>query len=516
MAEMTKTELEALVAQLETENARLRADATATADLGEGLAGGSGAAAPEKRHRGRTAAAIVLVVIGLLLAPVAVISGWARLELVDTDRFVATFGPLAEDPAVQAYVADQVTVAINEEVDIPQLTSDVFDGIRALDLPPRAEAALGLLEGPATQGLESLVSSVVDRVISSPAFADVWATALRVTHTQAVAAIQGDPDAALAIGEGGTLSVQLGPIIEAVKTALVDQGVGFASQIPVIEKTIVVAQDDAFTLVQTVYQLAVAVGTWLPWIVIAFLIGGVLVANHRPKAIVWTAGGLALTMAILGAGLGVGRLFFVGAVSSVMPADAAESIYDGLIELMQSTIVAFLVLGILVALIAWFSGPWRPARAARGFAESGFTAVRRSAASHGVTTGSFGIALDRYRGVAYTAIAVIAAVVVLFSRPLETSTVFVTVIVALVALLLVELLRRPPAEVAELAQERAEAAAELERELAETDASAGVATSDTAVIDSDSDAALGDTAVLDTGDAADAAGHPADPARPVG
>ena len=74
---------------------------------------------------------------------------------------------------MQDYIGDQVTAAIEEQVDIPALTSDVFDGIRALDLPPRAEQALGLLEGPATQGLQSLVSDIVDRVVTSPAFADV-------------------------------------------------------------------------------------------------------------------------------------------------------------------------------------------------------------------------------------------------------------------------------------------------------------------------------------------------------
>jgi hypothetical protein len=116
----------------------------------------------------------VLVVIGLILAPVAVIAGWARLELVDTDRFVATFAPMAEDPDVQAFIADQVTVAIEEQVDIPALTADLFDGLRQLDLPPRAETALGLLEQPATQGLQSLVSGVVDRIVTSEAFEDIW------------------------------------------------------------------------------------------------------------------------------------------------------------------------------------------------------------------------------------------------------------------------------------------------------------------------------------------------------
>ena len=503
MAEMSTSELQARLAELEAENRALRSDADAAA----AALGATPAEEPSTRRsrgRGRTAAAIVLVVIGLILAPVAVIAGWARLELVDTDRFVATFAPMAEDPDVQAFIADQVTVAIEEQVDIPALTADLFDGLRQLDLPPRAETALGLLEQPATQGLQSLVSGVVDRIVTSEAFEDIWAAALRASHTQFIAAVQGSPDAALEIGSGGTLSVQLGPIIEAVKQRLEDQGVGFASAIPAVDKSIVVAQNDAFTVVQTVYALAVAAGTWIPWICLGLLVAGVLIARNRPKALVWTAGGFALSMALLAAGVGVGRLYFIGAVSpSIMPRDAAESLFDGLVEFMLSTILALFVLALLIAVIAWFSGPWRPARAAREFAGSGFSAVRRSAAKRGITTGSFGIALDRWRGVAYLLIALVAAAVVLFNRPVTLGTVFWTLVLALLALLIVELLRRPADEVTATTADTAAAEA-ADADDADADAASGDE-ADTLV--------LADTVVVDTGESTRPPASPSDPAR---
>ena len=505
MAEMSTSELQSRIAELEAENRALRSDADAAA-AALGATPPDEAAARRSRGRGRTAAAIVLVVVGLLLAPVAVIAGWARLQLVDTDQFVATFAPMAEDPDVQAYIADEVTAAIEEQVDIPALTADLFDGLKQLDLPPRAETALGLLEQPATQGLQSLVSGIVDRIVTSDAFEDIWAAALRATHTQFVAAVQGSPDAALEIGSGGTLSVQLGPIIEAVKQRLEDQGVGFASAIPEVDRSIVVAQNDAFTVVQTVYSLAVAAGTWIPWISLGLLVAGVLIARNRPKALVWTAGGFALSMALLASGVGVGRLYFVGAVSpSIMPRDAAESLFDGLVEFMLSTILALFVLALLIAVIAWFSGPWRPARAAREFAGSGFSTVRRSAAKRGITTGAFGIALDRWRGVAYLLIALIAAAVVLFNRPVTLGTVFWTLVLSLVALLIVELLRRPADEVAETTAAAA-AADEAEADAAEVDADAAS--------DEEADTlVLADAVVVDTGESTKPPASPSDPAR---
>lgn len=466
MSDAGTSQLEARIAQLEAENEALRSEAVTARPVGSTDA--AGAPPLERRRRGRTVAAVILVVVALLITPVAVITAWARLQLVDTDQFVATFAPLAEEPAVQEYIGDQVTTAIEEQVDIPALTSDLFDGIRELNLSPRAEQALGLLEAPATQGLESLVSGVVDRIVESPAFADIWRTALAASHRAFVAAVQGDPDAALEIGGDGTVSVQLGPVIEAVKDRLEQQGVGFAANIPVVERSIVIAQNDAFVLVQTIYALAVAAGTWLPWICLALLAAGVFVAKRRTVALVWTAAGLALTMLILAAGLGIGRTFFIGTVSpSIMPSDTASVLFDGLVELMLSTIVAILVLSVLVAVIAWFSGPWRPARAARAFAGAGFASARKAAARHGVTTGSFGIGLDRWRGAVYIAIALIAAAVVLFNRPVTVSAVIWTVVVALIAVVIVELLRRPADEVAATEAEAALARAEADADAAE-------------------------------------------------
>jgi len=445
MSSTSQSELEARIAQLEAENAALRRSRAAGDTTAGDRAGDGGGTEPRRRgrQRWRTVVAVVCVVVGLVLAPIALLTAWARIELVDTDRFVATFAPLAEDPDVQVFVADQVTAAIEEQVDLDALTSDLFAGLSQLNLPPRAQNALGLLEGPAAQGLKSLVSGAVDRIVASEAFADIWGTALRVTHRQFVAAVQGDPKAALDVSND-TLSVQLGPVIDAVKQRLEEDGVGLASAIPSIDRSIVIVQDDAIALVTTMYALAVAVGTWLPIVALAFLVIGVLVAKRRTAALVWTAGGFALSMILFAAGVGVGRAFFVGTVSpSIMPKDTAIALFEQLMEIVRGAVLALFVLSLLIAVIAWFTGPWRPARAARGLADSGFSAIRRSAAAHGVTTGAFGTWLDRWRGGAYSLIVVVAAAVVLFTRPITVGLVVWTVVVSLLALLVVELLRRP-------------------------------------------------------------------------
>ena len=79
------------VARLEAENSalhsQLEADASAVPDE----------KASSRRSRGRwwTVLAAVLIVLGCLMAPLAVVSGWAKSTLTDTDTFVATYAPLA-------------------------------------------------------------------------------------------------------------------------------------------------------------------------------------------------------------------------------------------------------------------------------------------------------------------------------------------------------------------------------------------------------------------------------------
>lgn len=234
----------------------------------------------------------MILVIAALLAPVALIGSWVRAELIDTDRFVQTFAPLAREPAVQSFVADQAVAAVEANVDIDGIVASVFANIESLDLPPKATAAVGLLEGPAVQGIRSMVRSSVDALVSAEQFAQVWAFSLRETHARAIAVIQGDETQALQLSQDGTLTVELGTVVAAVRQSLIDNGMGLAVAIPEIDRSIPIVASDSLVAVRTVSQLATVVGVWLPWVVCGLLIAGIALARNRFRAACWAGIGL--------------------------------------------------------------------------------------------------------------------------------------------------------------------------------------------------------------------------------
>ena len=347
--------------------------------------GGAEAHRPDgRRRRGRwwTVVATVLIVVGALLAPVAAAASWANTTLTDTDRFVDTYAPLAHDPAVRDLVTDETVRVIEEQVDIPRLTSDVIDGIIDLGTGPVATQALEALKGSVTQGLQSLVRSKVADLVASEGFDTVWTNTLRITHVQLTAALQGDPDALVGLGEDGSIGIQLAPIVDAATQVLVSDGFTFADRIPSTDRVIVVAQSDALPTVQRGYDIAVASGAWLPWVALLLIAAGVAVARRRWIALMWAGIAVAATMTILVVALAVGRAVAADAVvSSEVAAGVVDALLDAALSPLRGAAVVVIVGALVVAVVGWIAGPWRLPRALRGFALTGARRARGAVVS---------------------------------------------------------------------------------------------------------------------------------------
>ena len=52
--------------------------------------------------------ATLLIVLACVLAPLSAVAVWTRNQVTNTDRYVETVSPLADDPAIQAAITDQI------------------------------------------------------------------------------------------------------------------------------------------------------------------------------------------------------------------------------------------------------------------------------------------------------------------------------------------------------------------------------------------------------------------------
>src|SRR5215470_5658871 len=197
------------------------------------------------RKRIRRVLAVVLVVVFAILLPVTIIATWAHRTVVNTDAYVATVGPIAASPAVQAAVSREVTNEIYAALD-PQKTI-------ASALPPKAAK----LAGPLSSGVKGYLQAAVNKILASPKFTKLWVTANRFAQGQLLAALNGNSKALQATE--GHVVLNLVPLLnEALKGVQAQASGLFGKKItlPVISGSSIPAADCR--------KIAAAIGRPLP------------------------------------------------------------------------------------------------------------------------------------------------------------------------------------------------------------------------------------------------------------
>ncbi|MFB7845176.1 hypothetical protein [Microbacterium sp. NPDC056052] len=449
MAQPTADQLAAELDELKAVNAEL---VRALEEERAPARGGRGDREVPRRTRtggwGRTLLSASLIVIGALLAPVAVVSTWAHHQLTDTDYFVSTFAPLAHEPAVQDLVADEAVTAIESHIDIDRIADDLFAGLGDLDLTPRARGALQLLQAPVVSGLKDLIRKTIDGFVRSDAFAAIWKDALEVTHRQLLSTATGQQGAAITIGQNQRIQLELGPIIDAVKEELVKDGVPLADRIPAISRSIVLAEDTSIGIYLTIYQIVIAIGIWLPWAMLIMLAAGVLVARRRALALAGASGAVLLLILLAGNGISIGTNLFALAVAASIPHDAAVVLYTGVLQYVTDMLIALGSVAAATLAITLVAGPWPWARRLRGHGLAAIAAVRHRAEQRGITTGTVGERLYRWRGPLRLVIGTACAAFILLVRPITPGIALWTAVLGVGAVIVLELLSRPTARAA--------------------------------------------------------------------
>ena len=138
---------------------------------------------PAKRARVRRIVAPIIVVLTVIAFAGGVAGAWASRTVLDTDRYVATVGPLAEDPAVQEFLARTITTQVFQALDV--------QGRLAAVLEERADQ-LVFLAGPIASSVQGFIQDQVQKVLASEQFARLWTEVNRLAHEQALRVLEGD------------------------------------------------------------------------------------------------------------------------------------------------------------------------------------------------------------------------------------------------------------------------------------------------------------------------------------
>ena len=402
-------------------------------------------AAESRKHRlgWRLPVATLLIVIGCLLAPISVLAVWSANQVSDTSRYIANIEPLIHEPAIQNALADKVTLQITSHLNVAGLTNQAAGLLTAKGLT-RVGALLKTFSPAIASSVDGFIHKQVLRIVTSPRFEHAWLQVNTVAHEQLVGALSGNSTSVTV--RNGKVYIDLAPFIAIVKQDLVKRGLTILNSLPPIHPTLALFSSRDLVQAQTGYRLINDLKIVLPILSILLIGLGVYVARGHRRALVGAGLGFAASMLVLGAVLAVARATYLNTVpASVLPSDAAAAMFDTLVRFIKDALRLLLVVGLIVAIGAFFTGPSATAVQTRGAFRSGFGWIRAGSEHAGLRTGPVGSFTYAHRkALRITAVAIAALLFVFWGLPTVMVAIVITVVL-LVVLGLIELIGRPPA-----------------------------------------------------------------------
>jgi hypothetical protein len=358
---------------------------------------------PRRLPRWRRALVATLVILSVVLVPLAGLSIWVRNLVLDTDRYVDTVAPLAEHRAITDRVADRLTDRLFEEVNVQQEAQQA--------LPERAQ----FLAGPLSTGVETFVRDAAQRILASDQFKTVWRNANERAHARVIKALT-DEGENVSVKDGKVV-LNLSAVVDEVVTRLNDRGVTVFDSLAENQKNLEVELFDASQIESARSAVDLLDRLRIVLVVLVFVLLGAALAlsgNRRRTLLRWGLG-IALAMAVTAGLIALGRSVFLDQAQN---RDAAAAVFDILVRYLRNGIRVIAVLGIIVALAAFLSGPSRLAVRIRAGARGLIGGLGRKADEAGWEPGPVGVWVAAHKtGLRIAGVAVALLILLVWDQP---------------------------------------------------------------------------------------------------
>jgi hypothetical protein len=293
-----------------------------------------------------------LVVVGIVVAVLAVIAGYVRYQALDTPTVEETATQLIRDDQVREEIGARLVDELFTQVDVPALLDE--------RLPEDQKPLAPLLAG----ALRQLADRGVLELLERPRVQDLWVRSVVTAQEQLVKIL--DDDTTAIRTEGGFLVLDLRPLVVQLgdRVAILSSAV---DRLPESAGRIKIMKADDLETAQEATQLLRRLAMFL-WIV-PFVLWGIALwlARGRRRAILRTIGiGLVVVGLLVLAVRALGGNYVVdNLVTSDTVRPAAQNAWDILTGLLADGGWTVLGLGVIAVFAVWLSGPSPSARATR-------------------------------------------------------------------------------------------------------------------------------------------------------
>jgi hypothetical protein len=222
----------------------------------------------------------------------------------------------------------------------------------------------------------------------------------------------------------------------------VARGLTVAGKIPIVHATFALFPSKNLVKAQKAYRLINDLKIVLPIVTLVLLGLGVFIARRPRRALIGAGLGFAASMLVLAAGLLIARNLYLSSVpAGTLSPDAAAAAFDILVRFIRTALRTLLVVGLVVAVGAFFTGPSAAAVRTRHALSAGLGRLR-----HGGESGPASRWTYAHRHALRIGAVALAALIFVFWGQPTAAVVIVIAVLLLVVLALIEVIGRPPAQ----------------------------------------------------------------------